>query len=344
MSKENLNIKWIQIIITALITGLISLIVAIIVFNYTTEKSELIYEEFPVSSFENNNTNVCILNYAVKNIGNKTANDIEFLISLPETAIIKEPNIKLANSLTKFQIQQKEKNRVHFCVTSLYQYENFNISLLVENLTSDSKIRVELRSKECLGKRYSDTNESISPTLIYVLLVLAIALIILLLVIIFAARKAIKAMKFFRKELNKQADLEEQKIRNIIDQGVEYCDMGMVDDSIRVLLKGKYLHPESSSIHSNLARAYAKNGDFEKAEIEFKIAEKTMLDDSDKLIFHYTKAHYYALKNDKANMFIFLKKAQEYDKERVCEKMLIDEEFEKYHEDVDFMALKEVKN
>lgn len=344
MNKENkLKIEWIQIILTAIITGLVSLIVAIIVFNYTNEKVELNYVEFPISSYQSDSTKISIVNYSIKNNGLKTATGIQFLIQLPNGAKIKEPNIKLSNSLTRYEILHKDEATVVYELDNLYKNENANVSLLVENLQKNTVEKVELRCNENIGGLLDESKKTASPTLIYICLILLVVFIILLVVVIFGIKSTAKSFKLLKKHLNEQSDIEEQKVRDIITQGVEYCDMGMIDDSIRVLIKGKYLHPESSSIHSNLARAYSRKGDFKKAESEFNVAEKIMQDDSDKLIFHYTKAHYYALKNEKESMLKHLKAAHGFDKDRVCEKMCLDDEFDNFQNDIDFLNLKTEK-
>jgi len=339
--KNGLNIKWLQIFVTAIITGLISLIVAIVVFNYTTEKVELVYEEFPISTFKNNHTKLGIINYSIRNNGQKPAKDVIFLIELPESATIKEPNIKTSNKLTKYEIERKSTNSILYKIESLYPYETCNFSFLAENILTKENVNVELRSKESIGKLYTQSNDSISPIVVYISLIIGVVLIILILVLLFSIKKASNAFRLFRKKLSQESEIEERKVNGIIEQGVDYCDMGLIDDSIVVLLKGKYLHPEASSIHSNLARAYAKKGNFDKAEAEYKIAEKLIETDSDEIILHYTKAHYFAIRGEKEKMLESLKKAQSVDKQRVIEKMKLDDEFDNYHEDTDFKKLVE---
>lgn len=343
MEKKNIeqNVNWPQIIITAIITGLVSLIVAIVVFYYTTEKTELIYEEFPISTFQSDQTELSILNYSVKNVGQKTAKNVRLYVKLPNSAIIKEPNIKVNNALTKYAVIDRKDNLIVYNISSLFQYDNFNISILAENLVSNDEVSVEVRSDESVGKLFEESENEVSPVFIYVAVILIIIFIILVVVLIFTAKRAIKAFGFLRKRINKETDIENRKVKDIITQGVDYCDMGMQKESIKVLRKGKYLHPESSSIHSNLGRAYAKNSEFEKAEVEFKIAEKLIKDDTDKLIYNYTKAHYFALLDKKQLMIEHIEKAQKFGKDRVQEKMMLDDEFNKYKDDSEFLELTE---
>jgi len=338
-NKNTQEINWKQIIITAIITGLMSLAVAIIVFFFTTEKTELIYEEFPISTFQSNETELSILNYTVKNIGQKKANNVKIYIKLPESSYIKEPNIELNNSLAEYKILKQEKNLIIYEINTLYQYDNLNLSLLVENLKVRQGIKIEIRGEDSIGTLNNNNDNSISPIVIYTTLVLLIIFIILLIVLVLIANKAAKAFRFFRKKLNEESEIEDRKIRDILTQGVDYCDMGMSKESMRVLKKGKYLHPESSSIHANLARAYARNSQMDKAIIEYKIAEKLIKNDTDKLIFNYTKAHYFALINDKDNMIIHLKEAKKLDKDRVLEKIMLDDEFDAYKSDNEFLLL-----
>jgi Flp pilus assembly protein TadD len=117
--------------------------------------------------------------------------------------------------------------------------------------------------------------------------------------------------------------------------------MGMSKESIRVLRKGKYLHPESASIHSNLGRAYARNSKMDLANVEFKIAEKLIKNEADELIFNYTKAHYYALNEEKVKMIEHLTKAKVLNKEIVIEKVMLDDEFNSFKDDGAFLKLME---
>lgn len=343
MTKEKTSqeINWKQIVITSIITGLVSLAVAIVVFFYTTEKTELTYEEFPISTFQSNETELSILNYTIKNIGQKKAENVKLYIQLPLNSRIKEPKIESNNPLVEYKIVKQEKNLIIYQVNSLYQFDNLNLSLLVENLKNKNGVKIEVRGNNSVGVLNDNNEKNISPVVLYITLVLVIIFIILLIVLIATARKAIKAFRFFRKKLNQESEIENRKVSDILTQGVEYCDMGMTEESIKVLIKGKYLHPESSSIHSNLARAYARNGQMDKANVEYNISEKLIKDETDEMIFNYTKAHYYALTNDKESMISHLKKAIGIDKERVAEKIMLDDEFDNYKEDADFLALNE---
>ncbi len=342
MEKKNLNIQWTQIIVTAVITGLVSLIVAILVFNYTNDSTELYYEEFPVSAFENNSTQIGILNYSIRNTGRKTAADVLFLVSLPENATIKEPNISTSSLLVQSQIHQVASNKIIFEVASLHQYESFNISLLAENIDNNSGIKVELKSVDSLGTKFEQKDDSLSPTAIYIIVTIIILAIILFAVLIFGVGKAIKLFKNLNQQLDRENEIEQRKVHDIMSQGVEYCDMGLCEDSIRVLRKGIYLHPEASGLHSNLARAYARTGKFKEAESEFRVAEKLIDGETDQMIFYYTKAHFYALSNNPDKVIEYLKLAMKIDRDRVREKMLLDEEFIDLRTAYEFTSLQEI--
>jgi len=343
MTKEKASqeINWKQIVITSIITGLVSLAVAIVVFFYTTEKTELTYEEFPISTFQSNETELSIVNYTIKNRGQKKAENVKLYIELPPISRIKEPKIESNNPLVEFKIVKQEKNLIIYQVNSLYQFDNLNLSLLVENLKNKNDIKIEVRGNNSVGTLNDNNEKNISPVVLYITLVLVIIFIILLIVLITTARKAAKAFKFFRKRLNEESEIEDRKVADILTQGVDYCDMGMSEESMKVLIKGKYLHPESSAIHSNLARAYTRNGQMEKAIIEYNIAEKLIKGETDEMIFNYTKAHYFALNNDKESMISHLKKARDIDKERVIKKIMLDDEFDSYKNDAEFLALNE---
>src|SRR5258706_13235639 len=90
MLDNNRNIAWGQVAISALITALLSFIVGISLFHYTSKSPDLVYEVFPPAYFTKQATQVSIYSARVENVGSKEADDVQVYLELPSSANIQD--------------------------------------------------------------------------------------------------------------------------------------------------------------------------------------------------------------------------------------------------------------
>jgi tetratricopeptide (TPR) repeat protein len=340
-NEEKSGINWKQIVYTAVITSLFSLIVGLSIYYLTQKKPELVYEEYPSSNFTGENNNLGIINCRISNIGSKEASNILCKFSFDPTFVIKDAKILTSNCLLSYkEIQNNCNYTKQYSFQLLNPKENCSFSFLVDNYKQNSKVMIALRGDGVNGKLLDLSEEKeITTGNIIVILVIGL-LVIFILMLVFGVRYSIKKTKKLIEKLEKHTDNERKKAFDAINIGVEYCDMGLIDESIAMLKKSIYQFPEESSSHSNIARAYAYKQDFKKALMEIKIAEKLLKDDMDKLVFYYTSAQVYSLKNEKTESLKNLKKAYEIDPIRVYEKCQLDDDFDNIKDESSFKELK----
>jgi len=339
--KKKNDINWKQIVYTAIITSVFSLMVGLGIFYFTRESPELVFEEYPSANFTGNNTTLGIINCRISNTGSKEAKEVICKFSLDSSLIIKDVKLSVSNDLLKYEeINTNCKNSKQYKFQLLNPKENCSFSFLVDNYKSDSKIKISLRGDGINGKRLDPTEDKELTIGDIIIIALIALLIIFLILVVFGVKYAIKKQKRLMNKLDEHTDSERQKAHDSINVGVGYCDMGLIDESIAILKKAIYQTPEESSGHSNLARALAYKKDFKKAIIEISIAEKLLKDDMDRLVFYYTNAQVYALQGDKVKSLENLKKAYDIDPSRVYEKCQLDDDFDSIKNEQSFKELK----
>jgi len=328
------RLNWVQILISASLTALLSLVVSIVVFNYTHDKPKLIYEIFPISSFVSDKTELGIYNVQILNDGSKEAEEITCDFNFAKGTKIIESKIEPSSSAISYNtINDSIKNKLTYKFPMLNPSENCKFSFLIENF-KETELHLSLRAKGIIGvlrntsENDKDFSEKDSKIIILVLPMLMI-MVVLMSGLLFVF---IRSRGWF--EGSKETNIHPQ-----INVAVDYCDMGLFEESISLLKKCIYKNSIISSSHSNLARAYANTKEFDKAFMELEIAKRTISNDVDKLVFLYVSAQVYALKNDKIESIKFLRQAIEINKKECIEKAKIDDDFNNIRNEKEFIQL-----
>jgi hypothetical protein len=84
---EEKRINWVQIIVTAVITGVITIIAGMILFNLQTKKPKLTYQVPETSPFQGTGQNFAIYNVSLSNSGGTAINSVIGVIQVPNSSL-----------------------------------------------------------------------------------------------------------------------------------------------------------------------------------------------------------------------------------------------------------------
>jgi hypothetical protein len=145
------NIAWGQVVISALITALLSLVVGILLYHYTSKSPDLVYEVFPPAYFTKQATQISIYSARVENVGSKEADDVQVYLELPSSSNIQD--LKVEPSLTNIAhtvVQTNTSNTRELRIPSLNQGESFRFLVLVDKGEA-AQLKIEVRGKGVTG-------------------------------------------------------------------------------------------------------------------------------------------------------------------------------------------------
>ncbi|MDL1976279.1 MAG: hypothetical protein LWX55_16210, partial [Deltaproteobacteria bacterium] len=173
MADDKGRMAWGQIVITTLVTALLSLIVGIALYHYTSKSPDLVYEVFPPAHFTKQATQISIYNARVENEGSREAEDVQVYLELPSSCNIQDvkvdPSLK-SISYTVSQASAKNTREVRF--PRLNQGENSRFSVLVDKGEA-AELKMEVRAKGVIGH----TERKERSNLIIPIVSLAVALV-----------------------------------------------------------------------------------------------------------------------------------------------------------------------
>lgn len=151
MSDRSSTIAWGQVVISALVTAVLSLIGGVLLFHYTSKSPDLVYDTFPPAHFTKHATQVSIYNAQVENIGDKEAEDVQVYLELPSSANIQDLKVDPSLASIKYTVSSltdSNSREIHF--PRLNQGESCRFSILVDKGEA-AQLKVELRGKGVVG-------------------------------------------------------------------------------------------------------------------------------------------------------------------------------------------------
>ena len=180
-SIKKKNIPWSQIVITSLDTALFSLIVALLVFKYTTRKPKITYEIFPSSSFMGESKQFTIQNIRIQNEGDKEASEVNCVVSFPTSARIVDATLEASTPALSVNPSSDTTNFIRsYYVPMLNPGESVSFSFFIESYSGQG-LEVAVRGSGVNGIRKTvDVN---SPRIMLILVWLVTSLIILVIVV-----------------------------------------------------------------------------------------------------------------------------------------------------------------
>ena len=102
---EERRSNWKQIIITAIITGVITVGAGVIINNFQTREPHLTYSAQDAIPFEGLLENIAIYNVEIENDGKKIVEDVVCQLSF-STGVIQQSRVILEPSVTKMRLSQ----------------------------------------------------------------------------------------------------------------------------------------------------------------------------------------------------------------------------------------------
>jgi len=160
MTNSNHNIAWGQVILSALVTALLSLVGAIAFYHYTKTAPDLVYEVFPPAHFTTQETQISIYSARVENAGNKEAEDVQVYFEFPSSANIQDMKIEPNLTSIGYTVSQPEiANNREISFPRLNQQENVRFLILVDKGEA-AQLKVEVRGKGVTG--HTDRKEESS--------------------------------------------------------------------------------------------------------------------------------------------------------------------------------------
>jgi hypothetical protein len=152
MPEKNSGLAWTQIVMTALITAVLSLIGSIAYFHYTNRAADLVYEVSPPATFSSQALQVSIYDASVENIGDKEAEEIEIYVALPASTRIQELVVRPNLASIKYTVlPNAAENERTVVVPRLNQGESIKLSLLADRETAAIS-KFEVRAKGAVSR------------------------------------------------------------------------------------------------------------------------------------------------------------------------------------------------
>lgn len=155
--------NWKSIIVTALITGLVTVITGTILFWWQDKEPELTYNYIKSIPFEGSGNKVFIQQFEITNSGDETAENISLSITFPESTIDKS-NIRIDNAIK--HIKKIEDNVITLTIESLNPSEGLSLSVLLQGKTKVlSDPIVSLRAKGVVGEKIGAKKNELSSAI-----------------------------------------------------------------------------------------------------------------------------------------------------------------------------------
>lgn len=126
------TLEWTQIIVTALITAIFSIVVGIILFHYSNRTPDLLYEIFSPASFSNGSVQFGIYSSTLKNYGDKEAEDVQFLISLSKGTSFQDMKVEPTSPAISYSVNKKLPESVEIFFPRLNPEEGAKFTMLLD--------------------------------------------------------------------------------------------------------------------------------------------------------------------------------------------------------------------
>lgn len=155
--------NWKSIIVTALITGLVTVITGAILFWWQAKEPELTYNYIKSIPFDDSGNQVFIQQFEITNSGNETAENISLSITFPESQINKS-NLRIDNAIK--HIKKIEDNVMLLTIESLNPSEGLSLSVMLQGKTKTlSDPIVSLRAKGITGEKVGAKKNELSSAI-----------------------------------------------------------------------------------------------------------------------------------------------------------------------------------
>jgi hypothetical protein len=148
------RIKWGQIIVATILTGVVAVITGMTLFYFQTREPKLTYSLSDTIPFKGYKETLAIYNVVIRNEGKKVVENVDCHIEVTG-ATIKDHRVTGASALNYKESLGKGEYKVHFA--DLNPRESVILSILISSLLGDvDRPQITLRGKGTLGKEARD--------------------------------------------------------------------------------------------------------------------------------------------------------------------------------------------
>jgi len=164
------KINWTQILVTAAITGIVTVVAGMILFNLQTSKPKLTFESPETSPFQGTGQNFSIYNVTITNSGGTSISNITCVIQVPKSSL-DDTKITVASTIKYSTSINNDTLTVE--VPDLNPSETVNISILATSKDEMPKIpTVSLRGAGITGEQVSKSTDTAKSEPIFIVGVL----------------------------------------------------------------------------------------------------------------------------------------------------------------------------
>jgi len=305
-----------SIVITAAVTGVVSLSTGFILYIVQLGGFNLEYKINDVVPFAGNSESVAIYRIDVHNAGLKMAEEVSLSIDVPDP----ETSIKQAKIDSEALIKYTEKiegREYQLNIENLNPKESFSVSLLAVGSTSMSaKPKIVLRAKNVLGKEVSSLRENLLEGFTKNSLVTVIATYAAVAVMVALRRK--NPFDIFGVGDQQDNLLYLSSVNGMTDELSRYSE---TDKNFTYRL-------ESDRLTSSALLTQDRNkAERVKALLLGLIENVSGIATSSKAVVYYNVARIYKFENNQEKATELLKKAQKMSSSLVKQRMKIEREF-----------------
>ena len=268
-SKREEPTNWGQIAATSLATLIVSILGGVVIFFFTNRPDpapRLYYEQVPPTSFSTDKVQTVIQSFRVWNAGDKEAEDLQVLITIPKDSVIADQKIEPSGGAA-MNVKTKLVNPSTILVTSplLNPRESIRLAYLL-NGTTEQSTKLSIRARGIVGELNSNiSTEQVTPlSLRTTFAILALALVILV-----QFRLATFVKRYIpRKRAREEDESGETGFNNL---GFRLLHKGRITEAKKYLERSLQVEPGAFAL-ANLAHVYAVEGHFEEATAMSEIA------------------------------------------------------------------------
>lgn len=139
--------KRVEILVTAVISIIATLIASYILYFLTFNKADVKYEVLPVTSFVSPNNSLTILNIQISNLGNKEADDIKGVIKILGIDSVIDQKTVANPSLIQYSFKKDTGCSYLFDCPMLNDGESITISILCAGIIKKENVDIQLRGR-----------------------------------------------------------------------------------------------------------------------------------------------------------------------------------------------------
>ena len=288
--------NWKQIIYTAIVTLVVTILSGILVNWFTNEKlkdtEDLRYQVDKISSFKSDSIKITLFKIEVFNLGSVKSENLNLKIIFDDKVEIIDAVGVIKRTQNEIESSNKNNSALNYKIESFFPSENLEINIALKNSVSDP--RIILQSKNAIGKPIEEASKNSKNIPILGISLIIIGLTLLLLIpILYFSTKFYKKFFGYPQSLNNTAFLLIHNLQFKLAESLLYKEIqetgGSASELANYALVQFILNPSEDNYQSLLRMAefvsksnwqyliisfnrmiiFAKKEEYDKLETEF---------------------------------------------------------------------------